>query len=461
MGATRPVTDLRRALNVLGIKKVTSLALCFSLCEGSMTPGPFARLYRKVWLRAVVQAHAASDLAAMTAPDRGAEFFSAGLLSEIGPLAILKTRPNEFPEFLNGEDSDPIDHSAGTELSAAILAHWQMPSTFCDAVRNRWRSIDELKQLPGHSDLLLINSAALAASTADYFCETQKGMALVRMYEVAETLFGLNQDDVQKFIEHVQAQVMQNCDLLETDVSAWGQPSEILAIAMEQLSHLAVSNLDSANDTESAQHVNQENQRLRRRVEDLLQRSITDVLTELSNRAHFDEQLPTWIRNARAARRTVGLLFLDVDHFKNVNDTYGHAVGDQVLKRVAAAVKRTVRDGDLVARYGGEELVVLVSNPTADTLRTFAERIRAEVQKEEVVTLAGVVRPTVSVGGSIVDPLHSANADIELVQSADQAMYLAKRNGRNRVEVCSVLPRTSEESQVAEEVGWPIFPELN
>lgn len=109
MGSSKPVTDLRRALSLLGIKKVTSLALCFSLCEGSMTPGPFAKLYRKVWLRAVVQAQAAGDLAAMIAPDRQAEFFSAGLLSEIGPLAILKTRPNEFPEFLKGEDSDPTD----------------------------------------------------------------------------------------------------------------------------------------------------------------------------------------------------------------------------------------------------------------------------------------------------------------------------------------------------------------
>src|SRR5262249_20934450 len=114
VGATRPITDIRRAINLLGIKKVTSLALCFSLCEGSMTPGPFARLYRRVWLRAVVQAHAASDIASMSAPGRAAEFFSAGLLSEIGPLAILKTRPNEFPEFLNGDESEPIDHSAGT-----------------------------------------------------------------------------------------------------------------------------------------------------------------------------------------------------------------------------------------------------------------------------------------------------------------------------------------------------------
>ncbi len=457
MGATKPVTDVRRALNILGIKRVTSLALCFSLCEGSMTPGPFSKLYRKVWLRAVVQAQAASDIAARTAPPRQAEFFSAGLLSEIGPLAILKSRPNEFPEFLKAEDSQPTDYSTGTELSAAILAHWQMPAAFCDAVRNRWRAIDELQQIPPQTDVLLSHAAALASATAEYFCEPQKGLALVRIHEIAEVLFGLTPDDVQQFIEKVQAHVMENCDLLETDVSTWGEPSEILAIAMEQLSQLAVSTLESNPEAGSAQLVDQENQRLRRRVEDLLQRSITDPLTGLFNRAHFDDQLLQWVRSARANRRKVGLLFLDVDHFKSINDTYGHAVGDTVLRQLAGVVRDTIRDSDLVARYGGEEMVVLVAHPTPAALSGLAERIRAAIQQQAIPTQIGQVRPTVSIGGSIVDPIHSADADHELVQSADQAMYLAKRNGRNRVEVWSVEPRAHEESPVAEEIGWPMF----
>jgi diguanylate cyclase (GGDEF)-like protein len=457
-GGGKPVTDIRRALNVLGTKKVTSLALCFTLCESSMTPGPFSKLYRKVWLRAVVQAQAASDIAALVAAARQSEFFSAGLLSEIGPLAILKTRPNEFPEFLKAEESTPTDYTTGTELSAAILAHWQMPASFCDAVRNKWRPVGELGQLPEGVDAVMTQAAALAAATAEYFCESQKGMALVRIHEIADRLFKLSRDDVQKFIERVQAHVMENCELLETDVSTWGEPSEILAVAMEQLSVLASRSTDAEPSSGESQEVSEENQRLRRRVEDLLQRSMTDVLTGLFNRGHFDEQLPQWIRSARAGKKEVGLLFLDVDHFKRVNDTHGHAIGDAVLKQVAAAVRRTVRDGDLVARYGGEEMVVLVSSPTVASLNALGERIRVAVEKEVIPAATGEVRPTVSVGGSMIDPVNCADAANELVHSADQAMYLAKRNGRNRVEVWSVQPHASQDSPVAEEMGWPLVP---
>lgn len=458
MGGTKAITDIRRALSVLGMKKATSLALCFSLCEGSMNPGPFARLYRKVWLRAVVQAQAAADIAAITAPHRRPEFFSAGLLSEIGPLAILKSSPNEFRDVLTDEGGESIDRTAGTELSAAILAHWQMPPAFCDAVRGRWQPLEALRELSDDADILLVHACALAAATADYFCESQKGRALIRIHEIADELYGMQPEAVQEFIERVQVHVMENCELLETDVSTWGQPSEILAVAMEQLSHLASSNADQLQNREAAQQVDQENQRLKRRVEDLLHRSMTDVLTELFNRAHFDEQLPQWIRNARAGGKTIGLLFLDVDHFKKVNDTHGHAVGDAVLRQISAVVKNTVRDSDLVARYGGEELVVLVFNPTMESLAGFGERIRKGIENEIIATATGEIRSTVSVGGSIIDPVHSNDAAGELVHSADQAMYLAKRNGRNRVEVWTVMPHSCEDSAVAGEMGWPIVP---
>ncbi len=455
LGATTAVTDIKRAVNVLGTKKVTSLALCFSLCEGSMSPGPFARLYRKIWLRAIVQAQSAADIAAIVAKHRQPEFFSAGLLSEIGPLAILKSSPNEFPDVIR-QDDEAVDRSASTELSAAILAHWQMPTPLCDAVRSRWQELTALQSLPAGADLVLSHSMSLAAATAEYFCESQKGAALVRIHELADSLFNLSLDDVQQFIERVQAHVMANCELFETDTSAWGPPSEILAVAMEQLSQIAAAS--SGEPVDSAMQVSEENRRLKRRVEDLLHRSITDPLTGLYNRAHFDEQLDLVVRTARAAQQQAGLLFLDVDHFKKVNDTHGHAIGDAVLRQVAAVVKRTVREGDMVSRYGGEEMVILVTNPSPTGLRAMAEKIRAAIEKEEVAAPTGVVRPTVSVGGAIVDPIHALDAAQGLVHSADQAMYLAKRNGRNRVEIWSVVPLPSDESPVAEEMGWPLVP---
>ena len=126
------------------------------------------------------------------------------------------------------------------------------------------------------------------------------------------------------------------------------------------------------------------------------------------------------------------LLMLDVDRFKSVNDTYGHAAGDDVLRAVAEVLRAEVRTIDLPARQGGEEFVVLLPGTNADGGRETAERIRTALAAREVATDAGVLRVTTSVG--VAEWAAPLSAD-ELLDAADRALYAAKEGGRNRVVV--------------------------
>jgi two-component system cell cycle response regulator len=165
----------------------------------------------------------------------------------------------------------------------------------------------------------------------------------------------------------------------------------------------------------------------------LAQRQLADhdALTGLWNRRYLNTALDTRITSPRKAGAT-GLLLLDVDHFKKVNDTFGHHVGDLVLAEVAAALSTAVRRGDLVARYGGEEFAVLMADVTGDELIEAAERVRRTVAAAPIHVDGGaVLTVTVSVGGARALPGESDSNN--LLREADLRLYAAKAAGRNRV----------------------------
>jgi diguanylate cyclase (GGDEF)-like protein len=192
---------------------------------------------------------------------------------------------------------------------------------------------------------------------------------------------------------------------------------------------------------------------LRRRVQRLLARTLalssTDPLTGLANRRSLVEQAPRIWRQARREGQRVAALVLDLDHFKRLNDAYGHAAGDAVLRGVAAALGATVRPVDVLARTGGEELVVLglVSDP--HEARHLAERLRLSVSDRG----AGIEhRVTVSIGVALTRPGYGedpTDALWRLVDRADAAMYEAKQSGRDRVVLANTavvpLPRVAED----------------
>ena len=157
--------------------------------------------------------------------------------------------------------------------------------------------------------------------------------------------------------------------------------------------------------------------------------SRTDVLTGLYNRRHLEERINDLNGNTGRSMRAVGLVLVDIDCFKNVNDTYGHDAGDEVLRSVARQLAKTVRSTDTIGRWGGEEFVVIMSYADSKSANRLAERLR-EAAAEATSTLSDgtQVRVTVSVGCSA-----GAVEPNRLLKSADRALYEAKAQGRNQV----------------------------
>ena len=158
-------------------------------------------------------------------------------------------------------------------------------------------------------------------------------------------------------------------------------------------------------------------------------RASTDALTGLPNRRYFDEFCGLLARRRRA-EDAVGVLMIDIDRFKAVNDTHGHAVGDEVLRAVGQAIASAVREDDVPARFGGEEFAVLLRNPTPDMAVEVGERVREAVGRLDL-RQHGVRAVSVSVGVAVGGPPNQPIS--ELIDQADGALYRAKRGGRDRV----------------------------
>lgn len=175
--------------------------------------------------------------------------------------------------------------------------------------------------------------------------------------------------------------------------------------------------------------VQQKTKELRVKSEEMTHLAHHDSLTNLPNRLLFEEKLDKAIAKAKNTKTEVGVLFLDLDGFKEINDTYGHKTGDQLLQAITLRLKRIVRNSDVVARLGGDEFTIIVENSTNESLEKIANKIIIEIQKSIVIdTLELFV--TFSIGISVY-PSDGADSEL-LLKYADTAMYKAKEDGKNR-----------------------------
>jgi diguanylate cyclase (GGDEF)-like protein len=159
--------------------------------------------------------------------------------------------------------------------------------------------------------------------------------------------------------------------------------------------------------------------------------SITDSLTEVSTRRHFLERFFEEVRRSMRHKANLSLLMLDLDHFKEKNDKFGHLVGDVILKEVAKVLKSSLREIDIIARYGGEEFTIVLTGTGREGAFQVAGRIRQDIEGVIFRAYDEVVSTTVSIGVAVF-PDDGVDVD-SLLEASDRALYKAKETGRNKV----------------------------
>jgi diguanylate cyclase (GGDEF)-like protein len=190
---------------------------------------------------------------------------------------------------------------------------------------------------------------------------------------------------------------------------------------------------------------------------EMFERTVRDRLTGLYNRSYFLDQTPILFDQSALKDLGFAILMVDIDHFKQVNDTFGHEVGDRVLKEIAGVIRQSTRSQDLVARYGGEEFIVALPIAAQDQAVDRAERIRVSVAEKGIDIGDRTVRMTTSVGLAF-SAAGRPRVVTNLIAAADLALYQAKRDGRNRV-VCGVaLPLPQSEPQTRDDDVPSILP---
>ena len=191
---------------------------------------------------------------------------------------------------------------------------------------------------------------------------------------------------------------------------------------------------DARRERARAAHLESEQQRLREHAMALDRAAHEDVLTGLHNRRHAEFALPLLVEGARMASQVISVATLDVDHFKRINDTHGHAVGDAVLQQLAQLLRHRLRSADLMARIGGEEFLAVLVGIAPPQAAEICERLRLAVAEHDWVAITPglLVRISVGIAGGSLQPQEQGDG---LLERADRALYAAKRGGRNRVHV--------------------------
>lgn len=440
-GVRSEVKAIDRAVPLLGTTVSTTLALSFSLTDDAMTRGPLSDHYQQYWRQSVVQAVAAEELGRRVSTAAAPEYFLAGLLQDLGRLALLKTVPRDYQPLLAREDQlDPslaeveltalgVNHA---QIGAQLMEQWKLPDALVRAVQHHHDPAESLAGLQTDPEFPLYAGIAVSACVGDYFCTPFKGRALEQLRRLTADHLHFQEGELDAYLAKCHQRTEEAAGLFQINAAELGDPADLMVQASEQLAQWTLR--QHVASTQRQQEIEREKEQLAIQNRELQKQALHDPLTGIYNRHFFDAALEREVARAHRVAAPVALIFADIDHFKKLNDTYGHQFGDLVLQGAAKAFQSTIRGADVLARYGGEEFVILVSQPTEKGLDKLAERIRQRIASEVFPYGDSEVSVTCSFGTAMSIPgRRETDIGKRLIAAADECLYEAKHKGRNQV----------------------------
>lgn len=433
-GRQYTVRSVRAAIPVLGATLTRTLVLGFSLTQ-SETWKMLERGYRRFWRSALTQAAAAEALAKRM-PEADADgYFIAGLLQDIGRLAMLRAMPYEYGDTALSQLS--VEDLPRHERRKFGFTHIDVSERFCQGLQLDKSTVQAIRS--HHEELDLLSSAPrggldpalkLASRCAEIIDSEAREPS--RQFKKAIALsFGVKAQQLTSFIEEVHTRVEGAAHVFAVDIGSLPPVHELLGRAKVAIEDIAVrSQFEAARAKKHAILAHDQLAELEQRSRHLEQEMFKDPLTGAYNRRVLDTELDSLVARSLSEDKPLGLLFLDIDNFKTLNDVCGHEAGDLALQDVADVLARVLRKDDLVVRYGGDEFLVILLGISRYALNEVATRICSEV-RDALQTDA--VAASASVGGLHCSPEEIADTDpSSLIPAVDERMYRAKRNGGNQ-----------------------------
>lgn len=423
----RRVDNLRQALTLLGLNTTLNLALGFSLVGALRTDGASAALNERLWRRSILASIACRTLGNMLRLPRTDELMLAGLMQDVGMLALGKLDPEGYAARVEAS-ADPADQcrreveAYGIDHAAAgawLARHWSLPRYLEEAI--------------GHSETQgngapFNRCVALSGRIADLWIVDSPEDLRREVSDQAQALLGMSRADFADLTSRIAESVPEMASVFDIRLTEPARAQALLEHAQELI---ALRNLREIH--RNAQ-LREEAERLRDHARAAEETARRDPLTGLYNRAHFEPELARHFDEARRFGWPLALAFIDLDAFKQINDRYGHLVGDEVLRQFAAILRASVRHEDVVCRYGGEEFLILLPGTSAVAAHKLMQRLLLAIA-ETPLSESGdaLVRVTGSVGLAVNDDGQGWSSARAMLEAADRALYGAKEDGRNRL----------------------------
>jgi diguanylate cyclase (GGDEF)-like protein len=427
----RKSENLRQALVVLGLNATLTLALSFSLVKSLRGTKSNGLNYKLYWRRALLAATAARALGDAMHQSLAEEIFLAALLQDVGMLALDQSVPDLYRdgEKLQRDHAALAEHEKKrlqadhAQVGGWLMRTWNLPERL-------YRAIAQSHQLElSHSAdpaRIFDRCVALSGAVADLFLLEPEQRQFAETALCAERSLGLDKMAFGQVLGTIGAMIPETEAIFDSELLSKQHPELILEQARDVLMLRSLHALREINSLrasgDTASH----------RALELEEETRRDPLTGVYNRQYLDQFLAREFDNSTRHKWPLSVAFVDLDNFKQINESFGHQAGDRVLQATARILRGNTRETDMIARHGDEKFVVVLPATDADTAHNICERIVMAFRNTGHVVGSDHAKVTVSIGCATHGTQIQFPNSNDFVKAADQALYTAKTRGRNR-----------------------------